>query len=442
LVLELRASSIGHPPSTLKTDRYYIEKWYQTQAFDSASPRTFNPDSPQLLEELPLDNEFFQLSDYNYGEVYSEEVAQWPSPSGTLVPQQTPSPQIGHSMTLTINPPIPWNSQDQGSSLQYDATSGVAVFQQHPGPTYTTHMERERFLETGQPIDNSLAPEAVTPATESDGGSWAIVPSYANSYGSPNSHGSPASHPPSPSRDEMEHRHMFSTRVDKTKPKLPRGRQRGLTDVEKKQARDVRDAKACWACHISKTKCSPCSAGNPCEQCARLVGKRRFCLFSCYNEPLESLQIFLVPKYLNGHFTKANVENFVTANATRWGQTTMPVRLTWGYEVPIGVEVVALDLKPNSEMGFQNQAEATNELISRPRLVRKNSPPLGIQLAAVEEMQNEYAQYVISIVQNNIMRYVPVAYNDQESDLPERLLQVICSYYDATRENDNEVCWT
>lgn len=120
----------------------------------------------------------------------------------------------------------------------------------------------------------------------------------------------------------------------------------------------------------------------------------------------------------------------------------MPVRLTWGYEVSIGVEVVALDLKPNSEMGFQNQAEATNELISRPRLVRKNSPPLGIQLAAVEDMQNEYAQYVISIVQNNIMRYVPVAYNDQESDLPERLLQVICSYYDATRENDNEVCWT
>ncbi len=344
-------------------------------------------------------------------------------------------------MTLTTNPPIPWNSQDQGSNLQYDATSGVAAFQQHPGPTYTTHVVRERFLEMGQPIDKTLAPEAVTPAAESDGGSWAIVPSYANSYGSPNSHGSPASHPPSPSRDEIEHhRHMFSTRVDKTKPKLPRGRQRGLTDVEKKQARDVRDAKACWACHISKTKCSPCSAGNPCEQCARLVDKRRFCLFSCYNEPLESLQTFLIPKYLNGHFTRQNVEQFVTANATRWGKTTMPVRLTWGYEVPIGVEVVALDLKPNSEMGFHHQA--TNEMISRPTLVRKNSPPLGIQLAAVEEMQNEYAQYVHSIVQNNIMRYVPVAYTDQESDLPERLLQMICSYYNATRENDNEVFLT
>jgi hypothetical protein len=36
--------------------------------------------------------------------------------------------------------------------------------------------------------------------------------------------------------------------------KLIRGRQRGLTDLEKKQARAVHDAKACWACHISKTK--------------------------------------------------------------------------------------------------------------------------------------------------------------------------------------------
>jgi len=32
------------------------------------------------------------------------------------------------------------------------------------------------------------------------------------------------------------------------------GRQRGLTDEEKKAARAVREAKACWACHISKTK--------------------------------------------------------------------------------------------------------------------------------------------------------------------------------------------
>ena len=36
--------------------------------------------------------------------------------------------------------------------------------------------------------------------------------------------------------------------------KIARGRQRGLTDEEKKEARAVRQAKACWACHISKIK--------------------------------------------------------------------------------------------------------------------------------------------------------------------------------------------
>jgi hypothetical protein len=439
------ASHIRHLlPSTFKTDRCYIDEWYKiSQNFDSSSPGAVNPGSPRFLDDLPLDNEFFQLhTDWNgYGEVYTEEAAQWPSPSATLVPQQTPSPQIGESMTLTLNP---WTAQNQGSNLQYNATSGVVAFQQPPGPTYTTHVERQKFLDTGQPIDKSVAPEAVTPSAESESGSWAIVPSYANSYaashGSPHSHESPASHPPSPSQEETEHQHMFSTRPDTTKVKLPRGRQRGLTDLEKKQARDVREAKACWACHISKTKCSPCSPGKPCEQCARLAGKRRFCLFSCFNDPLESLTTLLVPKYLNGHFTKANVENFVTMNATGWGKHPISVRLFWGYHDLIGVEVVALNLRPNSEMGFHHQAEATNDMITRPALVRKNSPPLGIPLAAVDEMQNEYSRYIQNIVQNDIMGYVPVAYIDQGSDLPERLLGAICSFYSATREKDIEVC--
>ncbi len=369
---------------------------------------------------------------------------QWPSPSATLIPQQTPSPQMGEPITLTINPPNnPWNSQDQVSNLPYNPTSGVVTFQQPPGPNYTTHVKRQEFLDAGQPLDRRLAPEAVTPSAESESGSWALVPSYANSYaashGSPRSHGSPASHPPSPSQDEMDHQHIFSSRPDAPKVKLPRGRQRGLTELEKRQARDVREAKACWACHISKTKCSPCSPGRPCEQCARLAGKRRFCLFSCFNDPLETLTILLVPKYLNGHFTKDNVEKFVTNNATGWGKQLMPVRLSWGYRDPIDVEVVTLELRPNSEMSFHHQAEATNSLVTRPILVRKNSPPLGIPLADVDELQDEYLQYVRNIVQSNIMEYVDSAYVDQQSELPEKLLGAICSYYKTTREQDNEV---
>lgn len=236
----------------------------------------------------------------------------------------------------------------------------------------------------------------------------------------------------------MEHHHIFSTRPATPKAKLPRGRQRGLTDLEKKQARDVREAKACWACHISKTKCSPCSPGKPCEQCFRLTGKRRFCLFSCFNDPLESLSTFLVPQYLNGHFTQANVEKFVSNNATGWGTQFMFVRLSWGYQGLIGAEVVALTLKSNSEMGFHHQTKVIDNMITRPTLVRKNSPPLGIPLAAVDEMQNEYSRYIQNIVQNDIMGYVPVAYVDQGSVLPQRLLAAICSFYSVGREDDNE----
>jgi hypothetical protein len=431
-----------------KTDGYCVDAWYKIpQNFDSSSPGAINPSSPQYPEDFPLDNDIFQFPDEynNYGDVYTGDGTQWSLSSTTLVPQQqTPSPQMGQSITLTINPPPnPWNSQNpQISDLEYNAA--VVTFQPPPGSGYETHIKRQEYLDTGQTTSKAFGPEPVTPGGDSESDSWAMASyppsSYAVSHSSPHSHGSPASHPPSPSQDEMDHQHIFSSRPNAPKVKLPRGRQRGLTDLEKKQARDVREAKACWACHISKTKCSPCSSGKPCEQCFRLTGKRRFCLFECFNDPLESLSTFLVPRYLNGHFTQANVEKFVSNNATGWGTQFMFVRLSWGYQGGlIGAEVVALTLKANSEMGFHHQTKVVDNMITRPALVRKNSPPLGIPLAAVDDMQNEYSRYIQNIVQNDIKGYWSVAYVDQESKLPERLLAAVCSFYNASREDDNEV---
>jgi hypothetical protein len=118
----------------------------------------------------------------------------------------------------------------------------------------------------------------------------------------------------------------------------------------------------------------------------------------------------------------------------------MFVRLSWGYQGGlIGAEVVALTLKANSEMGFHHQTKVVDNMITRPALVRKNSPPLGIPLAAVDDMQNEYSRYIQNIVQNDIKGYWSVAYVDQESKLPERLLAAVCSFYNASREDDNEV---
>jgi len=395
--------------------------------------------SPTSPLDFPFEGDYIPIStDWNFG-MYGTDSAQW-SATTLIATQQDQGLQNG--MGILSQPP--WNSESAHTSdFQQHANSGVIAFEPSPGTPYRTHIDRQEFLNTGQANKRFFGPEpATSPAAESDGGSW-VVPSYPNSnyaasHNSPCSHGSPASHAPSPLHQDAEHHeHIFSSIPGVPKPKLPRGRQRGLTALEKKQARDVREAKACWACHISKTKCSPCSPGKPCEQCARLAGKRRFCLFSCFNDPLESLSTFLVPDYLMGHFTKANVESFVTRNASSWGTQFMVVRMTWGYRKLLQAEVVALALRSNSsEMGYQHQTLSNGN--ARPLLVRKQSPPLGIPLAAMDDMLGLYSSYIQDIVQSDLAAYVPVAYTDQDSKLPERLLGAVCSFYNAGLETDNE----
>lgn len=143
--------------------------------------------------------------------------------------------------------------------------------------------------------------------------------------------------------------------------------------------------------------------------------------------------------YLMGHFTRANVEDFVTRNASAWGTECFIVRMTWGYRKLLQAEVVALALRSEaSDMAFQHQTISQGD--GRPVLVRKQSPPIGIPLAAMDDMQNIYSNYIQDIVQSDLAEYVPVAYTDQESDLPEELLEAICNYYSAGLLVDNEVC--
>ncbi len=139
-----------------------------------------------------------------------------------------------------------------------------------------------------------------------------------------------------------------------------------------------------------------------------------------------------------GHFTKANVEKFVAQNATTWGTECMVVRMTWGYRRLLRAEVVALALRSNaSEMAHQDQSIIHGD--KRPILVRKQSPPIGIPLDAMDEMQNVYASYIQDIVQSDLGEYVPVAYTDQESEFAEELLGAVCNYYSAGLATDNEV---
>jgi hypothetical protein len=54
-------------------------------------------------------------------------------------------------------------------------------------------------------------------------------------------------------------------------------------------------------------------------------------------------------------------------------------------------------------------------------------------------MREEYRRLVCEIVMRDLHNYVPIAYDDQESELPERLLEAICSFYGAGLAAGQEV---
>ena len=85
-------------------------------------------------------------------------------------------------------------------------------------------------------------------------------------------------------------------------------------------------------------------------------------------------------------------------------------------------------------MGYFHQTVSSG--IARPQLVRKPSPPLGIQLAAMDQVQDSCAKYVRDIVQSDVVLYIPTAYIDQESELPTRLLWAVASYYSHVADNE------
>jgi len=137
-----------------------------------------------------------------------------------------------------------------------------------------------------------------------------------------------------------------------------------------------------------------------------------------------------------GHFTQAKVERFVGSNATGWGSHEIPLRMMWGYRKPLEAVVVALQIPSNSKIGVQHQTIGHGTI--RRTLVRNNSPPLGIPLAFMEDMQEKYHLLVQEIVCNDLANYVPIAYG-LNSELPERLLAAIGTFYCANKEPGDEV---
>jgi len=141
---------------------------------------------------------------------------------------------------------------------------------------------------------------------------------------------------------------------------------------------------------------------------------------------------------LVGHFNKASVEAFISRNAIQWGTDTIPVHMSWGCRRLLSVNVVALSLFcDSSELAYNHQA-ITNENGSV-ELVRNKCAPLGINMADIDVMKKDYRCHVEDVVENDLPHYVSIAYDDQSSNLAERLLGAVCLWYQKGVGDDNEV---
>lgn len=128
-----------------------------------------------------------------------------------------------------------------------------------------------------------------------------------------------------------------------------------------------------------------------------------------------------------GHFSESNIESFIKKHSVGWLNHEFPVRLSWGGRRLIPITVAALQMRGGlSEIGINNQSFVKD---GRPRFVRRNSPPLGIPLASMVEMQEEYSNHVREVVVNDLDHYISIAYDGQRSSLPKNVLQAVCLYY-------------
>lgn len=216
---------------------------------------------------FPFDNTFTPV-DWSFGGIFSTE----PTAPSAAPPLDTSN--ILHRGRY-IRSQNPWNPHDaHGSAFGETSNAGCVAYEPESSPLHSYKPDRsplpydtsspvanDRFTVPGQGQSSKDVYGPEPPNTnwfdESDESTSYSNTLYTPSHGSPVSHHSPQSRgsqpPPSPS-DVGHHSHVFSAFPEPQKNKVTRGRVRPLTDKEKREARDVRQAGACWACHLSKIK--------------------------------------------------------------------------------------------------------------------------------------------------------------------------------------------
>lgn len=110
--------------------------------------------------------------------------------------------------------------------------------------------------------------------------------------------------------------------------------------------------------------------------------------------------------------------------------------MSWGGPQPFTALVVAVAMKgENSQIGIEDQK--TFDQNGRPKLIRKNSPPLGILQATVVDLEAQFREHTLNVLKKDLLFYVSIAYDDQSTKLTENLLRSICEWYlEGVQRND------
>lgn len=128
-------------------------------------------------------------------------------------------------------------------------------FKAYEEPVQQETPMRKNFVPSPRPKKRERDPEweEVRPSTSATSySSHSYSPPITRN--TPSHASSPSQTSPSPRSGSDMHSHVFSAFPSPQKRRPQRGRVRPLTNQEKRNAREVRLAGACWACHLSKIR--------------------------------------------------------------------------------------------------------------------------------------------------------------------------------------------
>lgn len=122
-----------------------------------------------------------------------------------------------------------------------------------------------------------------------------------------------------------------------------------------------------------------------------------------------------------------------------WGRESISINMDWGLQSLIEVEVVAVSPSPDSSIVVQYQSNT--DQYGQPQLTSSKSPLLGMPFETMASTQERLANYVQDFVRNDfhLDLYGRVAYDDEFSDIPGRLLKIVCNWHAKSRRHEEEV---